>query len=335
MNTTTTTLPVSAERVLPVFREVAATWELPVTDTAGTLLVALDYGEVRVGPEGEDTYVRVTADDAGNLQVLRDLLSDQLSAQGFGPTWEGARSGRKPANQAIARVARVERLSPSYRRVTVEGQGLARFARGGPHFRLLFGPDRAGWPETDDNGVTQWPGGVAAWHRPVYTTRDVVCEGEFARLSFDVFLHAGGRVTDWTEQVQPGDEIALMGPGGDAGSRSAKWQALIGDETALPVIARLLAGAPQTMKGEAVILVPEKEDIQTLAHPEGVTLRWVLRDGDASPLDALADLKIPNSDRHVFFAAEKTEAQSARTALIERGLGKNEFVAASYWTQTW
>ncbi|MFM9271993.1 siderophore-interacting protein [Halomonas elongata] len=333
MKRTSAYLPFSAEQVLPLIREAATTWELPVTEVAGTLRVTLEYGEIRVASEGASTSVRVASEDAGNLQMLRDLLTGQLSAYGLNPVWGGGRAGRQPANQSIARVADIERLSPSYRRVTIEGQDLARFADGGLHFRLLFGPDGMGWPETDENGVTQWPGGASAWHRPVYTTRDIVCDGEAARLSFDVFLHAGGRVTEWTGQVSPGDEVALMGPGGGTGQKTAEWQALVGDETALPVIARMLASAPQTMQGEAVIVVPDEGDIQGLAHPEGVTLRWALRSNGESPLEALAALELPQRERHVFFAAEKTEAQSARVALIERGLAKHEFLAATYWMQ--
>lgn len=333
MRITSTFLPLSAAQVIPTFHKVATTWELPVTDDAGILRVTLEHGEVRVGSEGSGTCVRIASKDAGNLQMLRDLLTEQLTVHGLSPVWEGSRAERQPANQSIARVIETVHLSPSYRRITIEGPDLARFAHGRLHFRLLFGPDDAGWPETDENGVTQWPGGSAAWHRPVYTTRKVIRMGQAARLSFDVFLHAGGRVTGWTERVRPGDEIALMGPGGDIGSKTTGWQAFIGDETALPAIARMLAIAPEVMQGEAIIFVPEKGDIQPLAHPEGMSLRWVLRDSSESPLDALSALRIPQSDRHVFFAAEKAEAQSARAALIERGLTKGEFVAAAYWAQ--
>lgn len=334
MNSTSTFLAFPADQAIPAFRQMATAWELPVADEDDTLLVTLDHGEIRVGPEKAGTSVRVAAADAGNLQMLRDLLTEQLTAHGLAPSWEGASAGRQPANLSIAQVVEVVDLSPSYRRVTLEGPDLARFAHGGLHFRLLFGPEGAGWPEVNEQGVTQWPGGPGSWHRPVYTTRDIVCRGEAATLSFDVFLHEGGRVTEWTEKVQPGDEIALTGPGGETGQRDAQWRAFIGDETALPAIARMLTAAPETLQGEAVIFVPEQEDTQPLSHPEGVNVRWVVRSSGETPLDALSAMVLPQTSRHVFFAAEKTEALSARGILMDRGLAKGEFVVATYWTQS-
>ncbi|OBX35111.1 hypothetical protein A8U91_04182 [Halomonas elongata] len=112
MKRTAAYLSFSAEQVLPLIREAATTWELPVTEVAGTLRVTLEYGEIRVASEGAGTSVRVASEDAGNLQMLRDLLTGQLSAHGLNPVWEGGSAGRQPANQSIARVADIERLSP-------------------------------------------------------------------------------------------------------------------------------------------------------------------------------------------------------------------------------
>lgn len=331
MNTASARLPVPAPVAIPAFRSIADTWELSSADRDGVLVVTLDAAEVLVRGEGDGTRVQIDAGDAATLQVLRDLLTEQFVEHGLTPAWEGARTGRCPANLSLAVVTGVERISPSYTRVTLEGPDLARFATGGLHFRLLFGPEGAGWPEADDNGVTQWPGGAAAWHRPVYTTREIICDGRAARLSFDVFLHEGGLVSTWTESVVPGDEIALTGPGGDARVNATPWQAWFGDETAMPVIARKLASAAPNTLGEAMILVPDAGDIQALEHPEGVTLRWVLRGETATLADAVADLNLPDGQRHVFFAAEKAEAEAARELLSAKGLEKREFVAATYW----
>lgn len=331
MNTASTHLPVPAPVAIPAFRSMAESWELSSADRDGALVVTLDAAEVLVRGEAEGTRVQIDAVDAATLQMLRDLLTEQFAEHGLAPAWEGARTGRYPANLSLAVVTGVERISPSYTRVTLEGPELARFATGGLHFRLLFGPEGAGWPEADGNGVTQWPGGMAAWHRPVYTTREIICDGRAARLSFDVFLHAGGRVSTWTESVVAGEEIALTGPGGDARLQPSPWQAWFGDETALPAIARKLAAAAPDTLGEAVILVPDAGDIQALGHPEGVMLRWLLRDKGEPLADAVADLNVPDGPRHIFFAAEKAEAEAARELLVAKGLEKREFVAATYW----
>ncbi|NPD16971.1 siderophore-interacting protein [Xinfangfangia sp. D13-10-4-6] len=272
------------------------------------------------------------------MQLLRDYLSEEMTAAGLPPEWEGHRSPGRPDSHALARVVSVRQISPSYYRVEVGGAELARFAVGGFHFRLLLGPKDAPWPMTDSNGVTQWPGGLAAWHRPVYTTRLLQITPDGARLSFDVFIHEGGRVTEWCRTVQPGAEIVLVGPSGTGGRSGAAWQGFVGDETALPIIARLLEELPDTVRGQAILVVPTAQDIQPLKHPGGVQLTWVFREQGGTPGSAINMLKIPEiasqsaAEHAVFFAAGATDAPDARKALLAHGLTKAGITAAAYWS---
>ncbi len=327
----TTLLPVDAETALPRFEARARAIGFACARIGGRLRVTLSGGTATVGPAPGGTALAVTAEDGLHLQMLRDYLTEELQAAGLRPLWQGPPGDGWPASHARTRVVAVRRLSPSYRRVILAGADLARFDAGGLHFRLLLGPPGADWPRTDDNGVTQWPGGAAAWHKPVYTIRHLDLTLPEPQLAFDVFLHAGGRVTGWTAGLRPGTEVALAGPGGDRGPRPAAWHGLVGDETALPVIARHLALLPADARGAALIVVPDRADIQTLIAPPELALRWLLRAEGATPLAALAELSIPDTGRAVFFAAEQAEAQAARQALLARGLAKSEFTAAGYW----
>ena len=322
-------LPVPPALALEEFDEHAREIGFEIETREGGLLIHLSGGDLEVIAEGEATRIRLSAPDMAMLQMLRDYLTEEISKTGLVPEWQGHRAVGRPDSHALVRVVRSERISPSYQRVTVAGEGLARFDKGGLHFRLLFGPQGAAWPEADQNGVTQWPGGAASWHRPVYTIRSL--SPDRTELDFDVFLHEGGTVTGWALATRPGDEIVLAGPSGGAGGKPAAWQGFVGDETALPVIARLLEDLPQDAAGQAVLIVREAADIQTLAHPPGVTLHWALREHGAEPLDALDLLQIPAARRSVFFAAEGGEAQEARRILLARGLGKAEISAAAYW----
>lgn len=312
-------------------RHTAAEVGVPAVEDDEALLVRLRSGTLRVSDVGGRTALDIAAPEASGLQLLRDMVAERIGALGLRLHWEDAAAGRLPGNMSLARIERAERISPSYVRVWMAGPALARFARGGLHFRLLFGPAGAAWPATDEGGVTRWPGGIEAWHRPVYTTREIVLTGgEAARITFDVFLHEGGRVADWTARVTPGEEIAITGPGG--GERpSAPWMALIGDETAVPVIARILAEADPATRGSATLFVPEAGDVQALAAPAGAAVRWILRDEPTAPLDALYALALPERERFVFFAAERSEAFAARDWLRERGLARGEFFASAYW----
>lgn len=314
-------------------RDAARAFDLPVREGRHGVVVTLPTGTLRMSGAEPRTAVDIEAERASDLQFLRDLVAEWVAEIGMRLHWQAGAAGRRPDNLSLARVDGIERISPSYARVALTGPDLARLARGGLHFRLLFGPEGAGWPVTDEGGVTHWPGGVDAWHRPVYTTRTIeALSGGAARITFDVFLHAGGRVAEWTTRAQVGDEVGLTGPGG--GERPfARWLGLVGDETAVPVIARILAETPPDAAGEAVLFVPQATDIQDLARPDGLSVRWVVRGAATeTPLEALHALRPPESGRFVFFAAERREAFAARDWLQAQAFGRGASLCASYWT---
>lgn len=315
------------------FTEYASAQGLPVEAADDVSLIRFQRGVVQVSGDAAQTRLDISAESAAALQLLRDTLAERMAALHIPVVWEVQSGKTRPANLSIAKVVGVARLSPAYVRVTVRGPDLARFAEGGLHFRLLFGPKDAGWPFIDQSGVTQWPGGDKAWHRPVYTVREITCEADgSARIDFDIFLHDGGRVTDWSKSVAIGEEVALTGPNGGRADHQAGWQLLIGDETAVPVIARQLAALPENTKGKVVLFVPDTADIQALAHPACMTIQWVLRKERQTPLGALHAEPLPPTDRFVFFAAERAEAVAARGYLAEQGLPRDEFHSAAYWT---
>lgn len=329
----TAQLNLPAASVSVALRQTAQSLGLTIQEADETLTLTLGLGTLTLRPDGAGAQITLEAASDAKLQALRDTVAERLAnaAPGQGIRWsDGASEGGRPANISVLQVDQVARLSPSFYRVRLTGD-LARFddPTNGLHFKLLFGPDGALAPELDANGLTQWPGGVAAWHRPTYTIRAMDVAAKW--MDVDVFIHDGGRVTNWCENVVPGAPIAISGPGG-GGLTQAGWIGLIGDETALPVIARMLEGAGADTKGEAVIFVPDLDDRQDIATPAGVSLRWVLRGGEETPLSALEALQIPQTDRFVFLAGERSEQRAARTWMSEQGLNRTESRAAAYWT---
>ncbi|MFT4150001.1 MAG: siderophore-interacting protein [Paracoccaceae bacterium] len=303
----------------------------------GSLALVFGTGTLAVAAAGDGTTLTLGSPDEASLQALRDFIAEEADEAGVIPLWQDSARRGRPANLCLARVERVESLSPAFRRIWLAGPDLARLMRGGLHFRLLLGPEGAAWPDLDDRGLTRWPGGQQAWHRPVYTIRDIRGEGRDTRIALDVFLHDGGRVSLWSERLTPGDEVALMGPsGGDipAGPGGlAPWFGLFGDETALPAIARILAALPTDARGCAVVLVPSPADAQVLAHPPGIRLDWLFRgaDGDQALLTALRARTLPQTGCFVFFAAGGQETAAARRHLDAAGLGKADYWAQAYW----
>ena len=98
---------------------------------------------------------------------------------------------------------------------------------------------------------------------------------------------------------------------------------LFGDETALPAIARMLA----LSQGEVrATLRCDARDLGPLADDPCVS-----RCDDL--LAALAAAPGVDGDSHVWFAADDQSARQARKLLVDRGLSKQQFTAAAYWSR--
>lgn len=330
MQTTTATLDLPMHVFLPGLEERAKELEYPIHPTDRGVSVAMYYGTLEVFEVDSITTVQLTSKDSVELLHLRDTLDWHLDQAGLKHciTWARMRAGPNPANLALGRVERVLQISPGFIRVRLGGD-YTRFLNGGLHFRLLLGPAGGGWPTTDDTGGTVWPGGVEAWHRPAYTVRKVCPQGTW--MEFDIFRHAGGKVNDWATALRPGDEVALTGPGG-TGLTDAPWVAFIGDETALPVVIRMIEGAPEATTGVATILVPTRADVQTVKAPAGIEIRWAFREDDVTLIDIFRATEVPDGPRYVFFAGEKAEAALAREHGVKLGLKRGEIHALAYWT---
>lgn len=331
MPTITTWLAVAAERVLPAIGARAEALGADVTAIEGGARIVALVGTVDARAEGGGLRVLAQSDDPEGLDMLRDAVADFAAGAGLpAPVWRNAAAGGR-GRLTPARVAEVRRLSPSYVRVRLAGD-FAAFRNGGLHFRLLLGPPGAEGPVQAEDGGLVWPGGIDAWHRPPYTIRAMDPAARW--IDLDVFRHDGGRVTEWCDDLRPGDAIALTGPGGK-GIRQAGWLGLVGDETALPVILRAVEAAGPQVRGQVAILVPDAADAQPVAGPAGLRIDWVVRDGTVSALDLFRALVPPGADRFLFFAGERQEAQAARAHAEGLGLAAGEFLAAAYWTAGW
>jgi NADPH-dependent ferric siderophore reductase len=305
----------------------AGAYDCPCREVPGGLAVEIWGGEVRLVLAAEAPSLAVFAPDMRILFVLQDALGSVFEAAGCAPVWDRVDEGALAPGLALMRVVSVRQVSPGFRRVRLAGPEAARFAAQGLHFRLLLPPAGrvAEWPRIDARGRTRWPEGAAALHRPVYTVRDL--DGAAGWLDFDIFVHEGGGASEWSGSVQPGAEVGVMGPGG-GWVPEARHVTLIGDETALPAIARILSLLPAGGEGSAHVAVAAA-DLPDLPRPAGMALHRA--EGHAALLEAVAAAPLPERDRFVWFAAEKRLAEAARKALRARGLGKTEMMAAAYW----
>ena len=190
----------------------------------------------------------------------------------------------------------VTRISPSFVRVCFAGDQLADMGVDGPwldqRIKLVLPEEHGSVPSVEGVG----PDWYADWralppaergHMRTYTVRELQGYGADTRLVVDFVVHEDGLAGPgggWALRARPGDRLVLLAPRrgvpfggiefapGEAGSLL-----LVGDETAVPAVAGILAGLGCGARGTAFLEVPEALDIQDLPAPTGVEVRWLVR----------------------------------------------------------
>ena len=237
----------------------------------------------------------------------------------------------------VLTVAAVTQVTPSVRRVLLSGTEAA-VAAAGPTVNVLVprvGDLAPRWPHVARDGRIVWPDGAHGVSLRSYTARrQDPLAGE---VEMDFVLHGDGPAAAWAAAAEAGALLGVAGSGA-LGDRPAGWLLLAGDETALPAISRILAEAPPTTRGVALLEVAGPEEEQPLAAPAGVELRWLHRAGTApgeSTLlaDAVAALDRPaGEDVFAWVAAESAAVRTIRADLRGRwGLGRAQHHAIGYW----
>ena len=332
MNTHSALVPATGPALLDPLAKIATRNGFTVARDGNAMVIDAPLGRVAFDPSGTSTRLTLTANTPAELQLLTDLYAGRLTDLALDQpiAWDAPKASM-PLNQIIATVIGVLPLSPNFARLRLSGD-FSTFTKPdtGLHFRLLLHPDAPGWPTLDAGGLTQWPGGIGTWHRPPYTVRRISAEGTW--IDVDIVLHAGGRVTNWCDVIAPGDEVALHGPSGSK-QPTASWLGLIGDETALPVILRMIEDAPAGTTGQAVIAIRSADDAQEAQTKADIPITWVDMADNGALIHALNSFDIPDTDRHILFAAERSQATAARDILRDRRLSGAEAKAASYWTK--
>ena len=293
-----------------------------------------ELGEFGVKKRGGDVLVFARAHRPEWLSAIQEAIVEHLAetmpetAQGL--RWSSlADIGKPPANFSLARVGKVRRLSADFLRMRLHGPDLGRLATlDSIHFRLVLpvaGDTAPEWPRLGGNGQVQWPSGAKALHRPVYTVRAI--DADAGWLETDIFLHHGGRISDWALAGPEGDLVGLMGPSG-GGIPTTERLLLAGDQTAWPAIARILESRPDAM-GTAWLLGAESDYPMPKTGNISVT---PLPDG-AEALATILQESPPESTEHLWMAGEKSRIAMLRHLLLDKlGHDKRHAHLAAYWT---
>ena len=166
-------------------------------------------------------------------------------------------------------------------------------------------------------------------------------------LSVDVVLHGTGPLARWAARAEPGDPVAVSGPGrGSAPEPRAPAYLLLGDESALPAIEQVLATlAPFTTAGTtAVTVVVEIDDnsarVALTSHVSGAAaagahVEWRVREPGAAPGEQLVDAAstaVLAEGARVWAAGEAAAMQRVRRLLFQtRGIPRERTVIRGYW----
>ncbi|MBN8791457.1 MAG: siderophore-interacting protein [Stenotrophomonas nitritireducens] len=232
-----------------------------------------------------------------------------------------------------------ERLTPNMQRIVVGGDELAGFESPAPddHVKLFF-PNAEGvfvLPELTASGPC-YPEGQAPSPARDYTPRHH--DADAGELVLDFVLHGHGVASTWAANAQVGDALVVAGPrGSHLVADDYDAYVLIGDETALPAIARRLAELPEHAQAEVLIEIPEEGDRQPLPSAAQVRVSWLERNGfDAASStlleDALVDFEAPDGDAYYWIALESRRARMMRK-FVEGHLQvpKDWIRATGYW----
>ncbi|ROQ41322.1 NADPH-dependent ferric siderophore reductase [Frondihabitans sp. PhB188] len=213
----------------------------------------------------------------------------------------------RPAHRAFrVSVKRVQRLSPSFVRITFHGDDLVDFGDEGldQRIKIVLPTEATGYDSfpTSDDWYGEWrqlPDHERNSFR-TYTARRI----RRAEREVDVdFVSHGdtGPASAWANHAGVGDDMMLIGPDGTSGwtGSGIEWKPagaattlLAGDETAVPAISAILEQLPDDARGCAFLEVPTAADILDLTKPAGVDVHWLARDEasyGAPLIDAVRD----------------------------------------------
>lgn len=247
-------------------------------------------------------------------------------------------------------MARVTDVTPGMRRVTLTGDQLGsvsgadgtifpEFASTGfdDDVRLFFpypGVDEPVLPVYQD-GKYRYPTDPRPLSR-AYTVRRY--DPRARELDIDFVKHGVGVGTTWAYRVNSGDRLHVGGPSVSRGMpHNYERLLIVGDETALPAIDRLLEELPDEALAEVYVEVAEESHRLEFPDRAGVNVTWIVRNGLAPAvkpllLQAVREAIWPEGSVFAWLAGEQSTVRDLRRYLIEeRGLDKSDIDFTGYW----
>lgn len=214
-------------------------------------------------------------------------------------------------------VLRVAEVTPHFRSVTFTGAALDDFITGSfdDHVKLML---RSGGSGADP---------VMRDYTPRHYDRAA------RELTLEFALHGDGPAAAWAAQATPGQHAMIGGPRGSfIVPLDYDWHLLVGDETALPAIARRLEELPASTRAIVIAQTGDVADRRALTSAAALDLRWV--DSADQLVAAVRALALPTGEGYAWCAGEAATMAALRRVLVdEKGHSRHAIRAAAYWKQ--
>ena len=235
---------------------------------------------------------------------------------------------RHPLKGRHVQVVRRTQISPGFVRLTLAGPDMADFVSAGfdDHVKLILpapGQERASLPQLVD--------GRPQFSEPRPVLRDYTpahFDAAQGTLDIEVALHDAGPASDWAAAVQVGQWAGIAGPRGSLVIPVGfDWHWLLGDETALPAMARRLAELPAATRAVVRVQLRNPQDQRTLASAAQLDVQWV--DSLTGAAQALA---VPAGPGYIWAAGEHHDMAALRGVLATKpGVDAKRMRIAAYW----
>ena len=241
-------------------------------------------------------------------------------------------------------VSRTTTLTPTLRRVTLDGPGIADFLStgiGDEYVRVFFphgdDPTDVSLPVPDGDW---WATPAGAPEAPMRTYTISGVRPQAGEVDIDFVIHQKGVAGPWAASAQPGHVIGLNSPTGlYAPPAETTWQVLVSDLTGLPAVTRIAAGIPAGIRTRIVLEVLEETDKVPFEVGPHVEVTWVIGGNGHGPstlgqvVRSIVDDRLPLGEGFIWVAGETVALRDVRKYLRrERGLSAAQFKVIGYWT---
>ncbi len=246
-----------------------------------------------------------------------------------------------PVAQKIFSLKNKEFVTPHYIRITLSGD-VSAFAKTtiGDNNKIFIPP--VGVKEVHfpvlDQASHQWiyPAKEVAPFVRTYTHRAIDVEKNELVIEF---VHHGenGPASAWALNAAVGDQlgVAMRTKSKELYPQNADWYLLVGDATAIPVLASVLATLPASAKGTCIIEVPTKADEQILNTKAAIDFIWLHNqhsEKGSELAETVKKIEIPQTEKFGYVACEFASVKEIRNYLRkDLGWTTNELNAYSYW----